>query len=298
MRRVFRSVATIGLLTLGLAGGASGQSGSDCRPEGGLAKLEGLPEASGLAISRRSPGRLWAHNDSGEPVIFAVSASGAVSRVRLTGVAVDDWEAIAVGDCPGGSCVYIGDIGDNNGRRKQITVYRLAEPAGGDGSVQVKDIFHATYPDGAHDAETLLVSPDGTLYIVTKGETGGVSLYRFPKELRPGATHKLERVGKPRDSNKVAEDRRITDGTLSADGKWVALRSKTRVWIYPASEFLSGSWSGAREIDVTSLGEPQGEGIAMSADGTIYLAGEGGGKSQPGTLARLSCGKIASKPSH
>ena len=284
----------MGLLTLVLASTVSGQSPSppECRPAGGLTKLEGLPEASGLAISRRSQGWLWTHNDSGAPVIFAVSASGAISaRLRLTGAQVEDWEAMAVGACPGGSCVYIADIGDNDASRKRITVYRVAEPANGEASLQVKDAFHATYPDGAHDAETLLVSSDGSLYVVTKGETGGVSLYRFPRELRPGATHQLERVGKPRDSNKVAEGSRVTDGTLSADGKWVALRSKTRVWVYPASEFLSGSWTGAREVDVTSLGEPQGEGIAMGTDGTIYLAGEGGGKKQPGTLARLSCGK-------
>ena len=292
MRCVFRGVAAMGLLTLVSASSLSGQSPPECRPAGGLAKLEGLPEASGLAISRRSQGRLWTHNDSGEPVIFALNAAGAISgRLRLTGAKVEDWEAMAVGACPGGSCVYIADIGDNNASRKRITVYRLAEPASGDASLQIKDAFHATYPDGAHDAETLLVSSDGSLFVVTKGETGGVSLYRFPQELRSGATHRLERVGKPRDSNKVAESGRITDGTLSADGQWVALRSKTRVWVYPASEFLSGSWTGAREVDVTSLGEPQGEGIAMGTDGTIYLAGEGGGKKQPGTLARLSCGK-------
>ena len=174
MRCVVRGGVAIGLLTLGLASSASGQSAPECRPAGGLAKLEGLPEASGLAISRRSHGRLWAHNDSGEPVIFAVSASGAISaRLRLSGAKVEDWEAMAVGTCPGGSCVYIADIGDNDASRKRITVYRLAEPADGETSLQVKDAFHATYPDGAHDAETLLVSSDGSLYVVTKGETAG-----------------------------------------------------------------------------------------------------------------------------
>ena len=87
----------------------------------------------------------------------------------------------------------------------------------------------------------------------------------------------------------MTEQRRVTDGSVSVDGRWVVLRSKASVWLYTLSEFLSGSWSLAREIDVTSLGEPQGEGIAMSADGTIYLAGEGGGKSRSGTLARLTC---------
>ena len=88
----------------------------------------------------------------------------------------------------------------------------------------------------------------------------------------------------------MAEGERITDGAVSPDGSWVMLRSTTRVWLHPAPAFLAGSWTVAREIDVASLGEPQGEGIAMDAAGTIYLAGEGGAKSQPGTLARLRCG--------
>ena len=69
-------------------------------------RLQELPEASGLAASRRTPGLLWSHNDSGEPVVFALNATGAVKdRVRVTGAQVEDWEAIAVGSCPQGSCL-------------------------------------------------------------------------------------------------------------------------------------------------------------------------------------------------
>src|SRR5688572_28073048 len=43
-----------------------------CRPDGSVLPLRELPEASGVAVSRRSPGMLWAHNDSGEAVVFAL----------------------------------------------------------------------------------------------------------------------------------------------------------------------------------------------------------------------------------
>ena len=165
-----------------------------CRSAEPLVRIAELPEASGVAVSRRTPGRLWAHNDSGEPVLVALDARGSVTgRVRLSGARIEDWEAIAVGACPSGSCIYIADIGDNDAKRKRVTIHRIAEPSS-ENSAVVKDTFHATYPDGAHDAETLLVAPDGRLFIVTKGETGAVGLYRFPRELRPGATHRLERV--------------------------------------------------------------------------------------------------------
>src|SRR5688500_5747548 len=100
-----------------------------CQPSGSGVRVAELAEASGIAVSRRVPGRLWALNDSGDPTIYALDSRGSVTgRLRLTGAAVDDWEAIAVGPCPAGSCLYIADIGDNNTKRTQITVYRVTEP--------------------------------------------------------------------------------------------------------------------------------------------------------------------------
>lgn len=260
-----------------------------CQPAGPIVRIPDLPEGSGVAVSRRSPGRLWAHNDSGEAVLVALDARGAVTgRVRVAGVTVEDWEAVAVGPCPAGSCIYIADIGDNEAERKRITIYRIPEPAS-ESSVAVTDTFHATYPDGAHDAETLLVAPDGGLFIVTKGETDPVGLYRFPRELRSGATHPLQRVGKPRASGKVSETERITDGSVSPDGAWVVLRTRNGFAFHRAADLFAGNWTDAGRVDLKAVGEAQGEGIAIAADGTTYLTGEGGGKSQPGTFARFTC---------
>ena len=105
------------------------------------------------------PGRLWTHNDSGQPILFALDTRGAVTaRVRVTGAAVDDWEAIAVGPCPEGSCVFVADIGDNAARRSSVTIYRIPEPAASEASAAVSAAFTLSYPDGAHDAEALLVT--------------------------------------------------------------------------------------------------------------------------------------------
>jgi hypothetical protein len=260
-----------------------------CRPTGPLARIAELPEASGLAASRKVPGRLWAHNDSGRPVLFALDARGAVTgRLQLTGVKVEDWEAIAVGPCAGGSCIYVADIGDNDAARKRITVYRVPEPADGNGSVAVTDAFHATYPDGAHDAEALLVGGDGRLHVVTKGETGPIALYRFPSELRSGATHQLERVG-TRATAKPAASGRITDGSVSANGEWVVLRTESSGTFYRAADLLAGQWREVSRVDLAPLKEPQGEGIAFGNDNTVFVAGEGGGKNQPATFAHFVC---------
>ena len=254
----------------------------------GQVRISELPEASGVAVSQRTPGRLWAHNDSGN-VLVALDTRGTVTgRVTVSGMTVQDWEAVAVGACPTGSCIYIADIGDNVAKRKRITIYRVPEPAT-EASVAVTDVFHATYPDGAHDAEALLITPDGALFIVTKGETGAVGLYRFPRELRPGASHQLESVGKPRASGKLSQTDRITDGAVSPDGTWVVLRTRQGFAFHRSADLFAGNWTDAGRVDLTPLGEAQGEGIAVAADGTVYLTGEGGGKAQSGTFATYRC---------
>jgi hypothetical protein len=258
---------------------------NQCAPGGTLARPAGLAEASGLAVSKRVAGRLWSHNDSGKPVLTALDQQGNVTaQVAVTGAAVADWEAIAVGPCAGGSCVYIGDIGDNEGKRARITIYRAPEPDAASRSMAA-EAFHATYPDGGHDAETLLVA-NGRLYVVTKGDTGPVAIYRFPSELQSGSVMKLEKVVEL--LAKPSQAARVTDGSVSPDGHWVALRTKTALTFYPAA-VLTGSAKAARTVDLTPIKEPQGEGVALGPDDTVFLAGEGGGKALPGTFARFSC---------
>lgn len=260
-----------------------------CKPSGALMRLAGLPEASGLVVSRATGGRLWAHNDSGKAEIFALDLNGKVAaKFTVSGAQIEDWEAMASAPCDGGHCLFLADIGDNDATRKSITIYRVPEPKTAGGTAQVNATYRATYPDGAHDAEALLAGPDGALYIVTKGDTGSVALYRFPKELRTDATMKLERVG-TLSEKQPAEDARITDGAISADGKSVVLRTGSALTFYPAADFLKGNFRESRRVDLKGLGEPQGEAVSFGPSNTVYIAGEGGGKSQPGTLAVLSC---------
>ena len=292
-RRRALMLASVALLTLSAARPAAGQpagAAPRCEPAGPLVALPELNEASGLAVSRSVPGRLWTHNDSGQPIVFALDTHGKVTaRVRLTGAVVEDWEAIAVGPCPAGSCLYIADIGDNQAARKRITIYRTPEPSGAGTSVPAAEALHATYPDGAHDAETLLVSPGGELYIVTKGTPGSGALYKFPRELKPGTTHQLERVGDPRPAGAGGRSQNITDGAVSADGTWVALRTGQRVTFYRSADLLKGNWQEAGAFDLRPLREAQGEAIAFGPDESLYLAGEGGGKARPGSFAHLTC---------
>ncbi len=121
----------------------------------------------------------------------------------------------------------------------------------------------------------------------TKGEGSPISVYRFPATAAAGTTARLERVTTL--ASKAAKNERITDAGLTADGKWLALRTLRRVEFHRADALLGGSRGEPLEVDVSGLDEPQGEGIALGSDGTVFLAGENGGGARGGTLARLAC---------
>jgi hypothetical protein len=264
---------------------------SNCRISGGLIRLQDLPEASGIAASRRTPGVFWAHNDSGDPVLFAIDQQGSVKgRVRVTGARVDDWEDIAVGPCPQGTCVYIADIGDNGARRKHVTLYRVPEPAPGDAATANAEAFNASYPDGPHDAESLFVTRDSGLFVITKGDPGAVALYRFPRQLTQGTTMQLERVGEPVAGPNVEAANRPTAADVSPDGRWVVVRTTKWLAFYAAADLTAGRWREAFRMDLTPLDEPRGEGITFGGRDSLVLVSEGGGLTRrPGTLARVTC---------
>jgi hypothetical protein len=261
-----------------------------CTAGDALARGAELPAGSGLVASSRSPGRFWAHNDSGKPLLIALDSKGTpLGSVSVGGAKVEDWEALAVGPCPAGSCIYIGDIGDNDAERRDITIYRVPEPMDVSGSIDNAEVFRARYPDGAHDAETLLVTPKGDVLIVTKGDTGPVGLYRLPSDAKPGGSVTLQSIGNARQSGRTPANERITDGAVSPSGAWVALRTNTSLLLYRTDDLIAGNWKETSRVSLTQLGEPQGEGIAFGDEKSIYLVGEGGRKSQPGTFARLTC---------
>ena len=164
-----------------------------------LADLEYQPikESSGIAASRRNPNLFWTHNDSGDgPFIYAFDRSGKHRGVwRVLGA-----KAAGLGRYGrrtraerGTSYLYLGDIGDNLKKREEMIVYRVVEPliSSTDSSssqqnprnTQQADVIRLRYPDGKHNAETLLVHPStGDLYIVTKvsGEAAGVYKAKAP----------------------------------------------------------------------------------------------------------------------
>lgn len=213
-----------------------------------------IDESSSLVTDGR---RLLTANDSGDSArVFLIDRETCTTvGVTTFSAEVVDVEALAAGPA---NTLWVGDIGDNNGVRSHISLYRMPMPRPGEHSVSVTT-YDLVYPDRAHDAETLLVSPvDGRVYVVTKGLLGGTA-YAAPRELRSDRTNVLRAVG--------SVPGVVTDGEFFADGRHVVLRDYWSATVLTAPGFEA--------VDSFPLpSQPQGEGVAIDG-AALLLSSEG-----------------------
>ncbi len=126
-----------------------------------------ISESSGLAFLDDT---LLTVQDSGDPaVIYASAGRDGTITGTVTYAASDPVDVEAVTATPAGT-VWVGDIGDNAETRAGVAFFHLDSPASWEGEQSVSATrYEATYPDGAHNAEALLVHPDtGEVLVVTK----------------------------------------------------------------------------------------------------------------------------------
>lgn len=247
-------------------------------------------ETSGMARSGHDPTLFWTHNDAGgRPEIFAVRSSGElIGRVPVEGVEMIDWEAISSAPCSEKSCLYVGDIGDNEEERDRITVYRLVEPDPNASGSDAVDVLHARFPDGPRDAEALFVDRSGTLYVVNKGDRDDIALYRWPATDGSAATVTLEHVRTLFPEPENNRDR-VTDASTTPDGTWVGIRTYRRLYLYRSADLLGSGDPEPIVVDLSSLSEAQGEALVLSDDGEVWLSSEAENRREGPRWARLQC---------
>ena len=252
-----------------------------CVVASGAVVLPGIEETSGLAVSRRTPGVLWTHNDSGSAaVLFALDTKGAViGRVRVP-VRTRDWEDVSAARCPSGDCLYIADIGDNRRTRARIEIYRVPEPAPTDAETAAPDVFHATYADGPHNAEAMFVA--GTnIFIVTRDAAAGV--YRAALPPSGGADLRFQRIA-------ALGIVPVTDAEAFLDGRSVVVRTSHEAVFYRIDDLNGGGNTPYFRLNIDGLREPQGEGVAVDGDGQmLYLSSEGRPWNRGGLFMSLRC---------
>ncbi|MGY1834534.1 hypothetical protein ACI79P_05415 [Blastococcus sp. SYSU DS0510] len=250
-----------------------------------------LAELSGLVVVGE---QMLALTDGGDQVaVHGLDSSCAVVDVQ-TGAA-DPFDPEDLGVASDGS-VWVADIGDNGGVRPTVALHVLWP----DGTAA---LHRMTYPDGAHDAEALLLAPDGTPYLVTKEVLGSSGVYRPAGALVDGGVVPLERVGTvnitltgtPGGPVGRAGQLLITGGAVAVDGSALALRTYTDAYVWPlAGSDIVGAL--AREPTRVALPEsPQGEAISFTADSrALVVASEG--LPSPVTVVPVPAGAASTAP--
>ena len=250
-------------------------------------KEKSITESSGLVASRSTPGAYWTHNDSGDgPFIYAFDTRGdSLGIFRVTGAQARDWEDIAAGPGrqPNKSYLYIGDIGDNDKKRDEVVVYRVAEPKltaatskltkARPGSTEPAEAIRLQYPDGNHDAEALLVHPTtGNIYIVNKVPIANPVVYEATAPFIAGKVITMKRIGEIRVPSIFGGV--VTGGSISPDGHRVALCDYFQGYeiVLPArSRDFNDIWK--QRMTGFDLGKrKQGEAITYRLDGKAFLA--------------------------
>lgn len=252
----------------------------------GVLRDPAIKESSGLVASRSTPGFFWTHNDSGDgPFIYAFDSSGAAKGVwRVSGASAFDWEDMSAGPglFSGQNYLYIGDIGDNSERRSEIVVYRVVEPkisASNSGSSKTKpavtesaEAIHLKYPDGKHDAETLMVHPvTGSIFIVTKIPFANPGIYQASPPFSSDGPTTLQRLGELDVPSLLGGI--ITGGDISPDGRRVAFCDYMQAYeiVLSAGAPFESIWK--QPLQPITLGQrKQGEAIAYRLDGKALLA--------------------------
>ncbi len=252
-----------------------------------------LVEASGLARSQRQPGLLWSINDGGsKPRIYALDEHGShVGRIRLEEARNKDWEDISSFTLDGEPYLLVADVGDNDARRKKVTLYVVAEPdLMEDDKVKLEPAWRIDfrYPDGPRDVEAVAVDiANERVIMLTKRDVPPV-LYEVP--LRPAVDETLTatRLGTiktlPRPTRQDLDQAiftkdwhwQVTGMDLSADGGLAVILTYRAVYVYRRGpgESLYESLSG-RPYGLGLGNFRDAESVAFSADGeSIFVTVE------------------------
>lgn len=228
-----------------------------------------IREASGLVKSRRHPGIFWTLNDSGNrATLFAVRADGSSAGKFPVAALNIDWESIAIDDS---GHLYVGDIGNNDGRLPIRAIHRVAEPDPNRPAVGKAVIERSTYyrfaPGERFDAEALAIVGEKALIVSKRLDGGLAELFELPLK----AASPLDPVAPRRLGALEGFREPATGADLSPDGTRLAVCSYEVARVYRKN--AEGTWRPVETARFEHLRRAGIESIAWDGD-DLLLAGE------------------------
>lgn len=256
-----------------------------------------LRESSGVAVSRRQPGVIWTHNDSGDrAILYATNLHGSdLGSFGVSGATGQDWEDISLGPCPNGyeqdTCIYIADTGDNEARREYCDIYIVPEPdistaaSSSPNRTERAQRLRVTYASGPRDVEALAVTPNRDILLITKGTRNPIELYSIPAGNLDRDSVRLTIV----DTLPIVpslQGRLVTAAAVSPSGQSLAVRTYTELYFFKLTS--EGDWDLRSSPCWLGLRQPQGEAVDFLDETTLVLTSESA-FGRNGGLARVVC---------
>lgn len=231
-------------------------------------------ETSGLIFYN---GKLITHNDSGNATeLYELDpASLQVTRViTINGAVNRDWEDITQDE----NYIYIGDIGNINGNRTDLTIYRISKSEFDGLDTVVADRIEFSYedqqsflatPNSDWDAEAITLIKGQLTLFTKRWQSGGSAAYTIPNT--PGE-HTAVKLGTVQASGLV------TAATYNPESNILYLLGYSQL----LQPFLlrfedppgSLSFGGTSQSSNLDIGFAQTEGICFVDHNTYYISSE------------------------
>ncbi len=239
MKTFLRGCAATAAAALALSLAALPAAADDLTPPEGSTPVVGMAVEPGTS-------QLWLAGPAADSGTFVNAETG---DTWSFGGDPDNVQALAWSE----GRLWVGDIGDPEAGRDFVVIFRLGPP---DGDRSTYHAFDFEYEDGARDAQAMLISGRGNIYIVTTGEDPGI--YRAPSEPSRQSMNTLTRVADAPEG--------VSDGVFLTDGATMALRTATGI------EYVDAfSWETL--VTDTITGAPEGESITVDQDDQVFVGG-------------------------
>ncbi|MDY0102182.1 MAG: T9SS type A sorting domain-containing protein [Lentimicrobium sp.] len=243
-----------------------------------------LIESSGIAIEGNN--RIWSHEDSGNTnELYCFDTTGTLLRTLTIENAENmDWEDLAADS---NENWYIGDCGNNNNIRTDLTIYKIPNPENSNENTISAGIIHFTLEDQTafpppssnrnFDIEAVVWHND-SLYLFTKDRstpfTGITKMYVLPDA--PGSY--IARLVDSGFIGSTVETGSITSADINHHTGELLLLTNNRLisfTTYTGNRFFNG-----RRTDYIFTTTPgQNESIAFVSRTKLYMTEEGTGNS-------------------
>ena len=208
-----------------------------------------LPEVSGIACSRVTPGYIWMESDDYTRVV-ATDEKGEhkytqidFPNLKTLGIRRYDWEDMSGGVYEGKNYLFIGAFGDNDEVDDFYTIIYFEEPKITDGAkinIDPAQIEYV-YPDGkSHNCEALMYdNREQMLYIITKVYYNVCQVFSLPFRLDYGdevqtLTYVCD-LGVRSDLGESSSNKPyigfhlVTAADISPDGKYILIKNHNNI---------------------------------------------------------------------